>query len=74
MELAQHVADDALSLRETDVLRQIASGSSNKQVATTLHISEQTVKSHMKSILGKPCATDRTHAVTIALKRGFING
>ncbi len=72
-ELADHVADDALSERELDVLRRVALGNSNKVIAAQLAISETTVKGHMKSILSKLGANDRTHAVTIALKRGFID-
>jgi DNA-binding NarL/FixJ family response regulator len=71
-DLAQHMADDALSDRELDVLRSVAAGNSNKLVAEELAVSEATVKGHMKSILSKLGANDRTHAVTIALKRGFI--
>jgi DNA-binding NarL/FixJ family response regulator len=72
-ELAQHVADDALSVRELDVLKQVALGNSNRRIAIQLGISEETVKAHMKNILGKLTANDRTHAVTIALKRGIID-
>jgi DNA-binding NarL/FixJ family response regulator len=71
-DLAEHMADDALSDRELDVLRSVAAGNSNKLVAEELAVSEATVKGHMKSILSKLGANDRTHAVTIALKRGFI--
>jgi DNA-binding NarL/FixJ family response regulator len=71
-EITEHVAEDALSNREVEVLRRIARGTSNKIVAEQLAISEATVKSHVKSILSKLQANDRTHAVTIALKRGFI--
>jgi DNA-binding NarL/FixJ family response regulator len=70
--LAEHLADDALSDREIDVLRRVAAGNSNKLIAERLAISEATVKGHMKSILSKLGANDRTHAVTIALNRGFI--
>jgi two-component system, NarL family, response regulator len=71
-ELADHVSDDALSLREVDVLRLIAEGNSNKLIADRLSISEDTVKGHVKNILSKLGANDRTHAVTIGLKRGII--
>jgi DNA-binding NarL/FixJ family response regulator len=71
-DLVEHLADDALSEREIEVLRSVASGNSNKLVAEQLAVSEATVKGHMKSILSKLGAQDRTHAVTIALKRGFI--
>jgi len=72
-ELAAHVADDELTPREIEVLRQVAAGTSNKIVAANLAISEATVKAHMKSILSKLSANDRTHAVTIATKRGFLD-
>lgn len=71
-ELAEHAADDALSQREMEVLRLIACGNSNKLIADQLSISEDTVKSHVTSILSKLSANDRTHAVTIALRRGII--
>jgi len=71
-ELAQHAMDDALTEREIEVLRQIADGCSNKVVAERLDISEDTVKGHVRSILSKLNASDRTHAVTIALRRGFL--
>ena len=73
-ELADHVTDDALSDREIEVLKRVATGHSNKIIASYLSVSEATVKGHMKSILSKLGASDRTHAVTIALKRGFIDG
>jgi DNA-binding NarL/FixJ family response regulator len=73
-EIAEHVTDDALSDREVEVLRKVASGTSNKEIASQLRISEATVKEHMKSILSKLDANDRTHAVTIAMRRGFLNG
>jgi len=72
-ELAEHAADDALSSREIDVLRLIAAGSGNKQIADKLSIGETTVKSHISSILSKLSANDRTHAVTIGLQRGIID-
>src|SRR6201999_1489701 len=71
-ELAQHAMDDSLTEREIEVLRQIAVGCSNKVVADRLQISEDTVKGHVRSILSKLGASDRTHAVTIALRRGFL--
>ncbi|HXQ73433.1 MAG TPA: response regulator transcription factor [Pyrinomonadaceae bacterium] len=71
-EMAEHHIDDALTEREMEVLREVAAGSSNKIIADHLNISEQTVKTHMKIILAKLAANDRTHAVTIALKRGII--
>jgi DNA-binding NarL/FixJ family response regulator len=72
-ELADHLADDALSAREMEILRQVASGNSNKLIGAQLRISEATVKGHMKNVLSKLGANDRTHAVTIAIKRGFID-
>ena len=71
-EIAEHATADALSDREIEVLRCVAQGNANKRVALLLGISEDTVKAHMKSILAKLDANDRTHAVTIALKRGII--
>jgi DNA-binding NarL/FixJ family response regulator len=73
-ELADHVTEDALSDREIDVLRRVAAGNSNKIIGAQLSVSEATVKGHMKSILSKLGANDRTHAVTIAIKRGIIDG
>ena len=72
-EIAEHVADDTLTEREIEVLRRVAAGESNKRIAAELDISEGTVKTHMKSILPKLDASDRTHAVTIALKRGILD-
>ncbi|HEX6717939.1 MAG TPA: response regulator transcription factor [Pyrinomonadaceae bacterium] len=72
MEMAEHHSDDALTEREMEVLRQVAAGNANKIIADHLHISEETVKAHMKNILIKLDANDRTHAVTIALRRGII--
>ena len=71
-ELASHAADDALSEREIEVLSLIAAGNSNKLIADQLSISEDTVKGHVKSILSKLGVNDRTHAVTVGLKRGLI--
>ena len=71
-ELAEHAAEDDLSPREIEVLRWIAAGKSNKEVAAKLFITEETVKNHVTHILAKLGANDRTHAVTIAIKRGFI--
>ena len=73
-ELASHLGSDALSAREIEVLRMVGEGCSNKIVADHLKISEDTVKGHMRSILSKLNANDRTHAVMIAVKRGFIEG
>lgn len=72
-EIAEHVADDALTEREIEVLRRVAAGKSNKVIAAELDISEGTVKTHLRSILPKLDANDRTHAVTIALKRGILD-
>jgi DNA-binding NarL/FixJ family response regulator len=72
LQIAEHVAADALSEREIEVLRSVARGAANKEVAAQLRISEETVKVHMKHILEKLGATDRTRAVTIALSRGII--
>jgi len=71
-ELAEHALEGTLTSREIDVLRLIAGGSANKLVADQLSISEETVKGHVKNILSKLGANDRTHAVTIAVKRGII--
>jgi DNA-binding NarL/FixJ family response regulator len=70
----EHVADDALTEREVEVLRRVALGTANKIIAVELSVSEATVKAHMKNILAKLGANDRTHAVTIAVKRGFLDG
>lgn len=72
-ELAEHATDEALSPREVDVLRLIAGGNANKAIASQLSITEETVKGHVKNILAKLAANDRTHAVTIGLKRGIID-
>lgn len=71
-ELADHYAEDELSDREVEVLRAAASGKSNKIIAADLSISEATVKAHMKNILLKLGASDRTHAVGIATARGYL--
>lgn len=71
-QIAEHAGDEALSVREIEVLRLIAGGNANKQIADQLSITEETVKGHVKNILAKLSANDRTHAVTIALKRGII--
>lgn len=73
VELAQHHADDVLTAREVEVLQRVAAGHANKAVADALAISEETVKTHMKSIMAKLSANDRTHAVTIALRRGILS-
>jgi DNA-binding NarL/FixJ family response regulator len=71
-ELAEHAADDALSPRELEVLKLIANGNANKMIAAHLSITEETVKGHVKNILAKLVANDRTHAVTIGVKRGIV--
>jgi DNA-binding NarL/FixJ family response regulator len=71
-ELAVHTSDDSLTEREVEVLRLIACGSSNKVIANRLRISEDTVKGHVSNVMFKLRANDRTHAVTIALQRGFF--
>jgi DNA-binding NarL/FixJ family response regulator len=71
-ELAQHALDDALTVGEVEILKLIATGNANKQIASQLSITEETVKGRVKSILSKLNANDRTHAATIGLKRGII--
>jgi DNA-binding NarL/FixJ family response regulator len=71
-ELAQHATDDALTEGEVKVLRLIAAGNANKQIADRLAITEEAVKGRVKNILSKLNANDRTHAATIGLKRGII--
>ncbi|HTT21013.1 MAG TPA: response regulator transcription factor [Candidatus Sulfotelmatobacter sp.] len=72
LQLVDHSDDDALTPREIDVLRLIAAGNANKQIADQLSIGEASVKSYVANILSKLGANDRTHAVTIGLKRGII--
>jgi DNA-binding NarL/FixJ family response regulator len=72
-ELAEHVLDDLLSEREIAVLRRVAAGTANKAIASELGLTEATVKSHMKSVMAKLGAQDRTHAVIIAMKRGILD-
>jgi DNA-binding NarL/FixJ family response regulator len=71
-QLAHHLGADYLSEREIEVLRLVALGNSNKRIALSLTISEETVKGHVKNILAKLGACDRTHAVTLGLSRGVI--
>jgi len=71
-QLADYAGDEALSAREIEVLQLIAGGNANKQISFQLSITEETVKGHVKNILAKLSANDRTHAVTIGLKRGII--
>jgi DNA-binding NarL/FixJ family response regulator len=70
--LAERYGVDDLTEREVEILRLVAAGNSNKIVGDRLSISEETVKSHMKNVMVKLCANDRTHAVSIAMKRGFL--
>lgn len=72
-EIAEHSTDSDLTAREIEILKGVACGNSNKMIAAKLSISEGTVKTHMKSVLSKLDANDRTHAVTIALKRGIFS-
>lgn len=72
-ELAEHATDEGLSDREIQVLTLISGGNANKEIAARLSITEETVKGHVKNILAKLGANDRTHAVTIGLKRGIID-
>lgn len=72
-EIADHATDDALTPAEVSVLRLIAAGNANKQIASQLAITEETVKSRVKNILSKLGANDRTHAAMIGLKRGIID-
>ena len=72
-EIALHVVDDALSEREVVVLSLVAVGKANKQVAAIMGLSEETVKGHLKSIFAKLDVADRTHAVTVAARRGIID-
>jgi DNA-binding NarL/FixJ family response regulator len=71
-EIATHATDDALTPAEISVLRLIAAGNANKQIADRLSVTEETVKSRVKCILSKLGANDRTHAAIIGLKRGII--
>ena len=71
-QLAEHATDEALSPAEISVLRLIAAGNGNKQIAHQLSVTEETVKGRVKNILSKLGANDRTHAVLIGLKRGII--
>jgi DNA-binding NarL/FixJ family response regulator len=71
-QVAQHIADEALTARELDILRGVAQGKGNKIIASDLEIAEHTVKNHIKSILVKLGADDRTGAVVTAVRRGYI--
>ena len=70
--LAEHLSDESLTAREVEVLRQVASGNRNRDIAERLFISEETVKVHVKHIMDKLGANDRTQAVSIAIRRGII--
>jgi DNA-binding NarL/FixJ family response regulator len=70
--LAEHVGEDALTAREVEVLTQVAGGNRNKEIGERLFISEETVKVHVKHIMEKLGASDRTQAVSIAVRRGII--
>jgi DNA-binding NarL/FixJ family response regulator len=72
-EVAEHSTDDVLTAREVDVLRLIAHGNANKEIAAQFSITEETVKGYVKNILAKLGAKDRTHTVTIGPKRGVID-
>jgi DNA-binding NarL/FixJ family response regulator len=71
-QIALHSAQDPLSLREVAVLELVARGNANKEIAWRLSLSEETVKAHLRNAFVKLGATDRTHAVTVALRRGLI--
>ena len=71
-EIASHIANDALTAREVTVLRLVAMGKANKQVASELGLAEETIKAHLKTIFLKLEVADWTHAVTVAAKRGII--
>lgn len=72
-ELGEHSLEDALTEREIQVLKMVAGGTSNKVIASQMSLAEPTVKSHLKNIFQKLGANDRTHAVTIAIRRGYID-
>ena len=72
-QIAEHTGSEELTFKEIQVLRLIAAGNANKEIAAQLSTAEETVKSRVKSMLDKLHANDRTHAVTIGLKRGIID-
>jgi DNA-binding NarL/FixJ family response regulator len=72
-EIAKHTADATLTGREIEVLRLVSSGHANKEISARLSINEETTKTHIKNILAKLGAKDRTHAVSLGLKRGIIS-
>jgi DNA-binding NarL/FixJ family response regulator len=71
-QLAEHMSDESLTAREVEVLRQVAGGNRNRDIADLLSISEETVKVHIKHIMGKLGASERTQAIAIAVRRGII--
>ncbi len=71
--VVEHMSQKGLTSRELEVLERIAAGRRNKNIAQDLGVGEETVKMHVKNILAKLGASDRTHAVTIAIQRGFIS-
>jgi DNA-binding NarL/FixJ family response regulator len=71
-EIAEHAGDDQLTDREVSVLSHVAAGEANKEIARSLGLAEDTIKAHLKSIFVKLGVSDRTHAVTVAARRGFI--
>ena len=71
--LAEHVSDDQLSPRELEVLQFVSAGKRNKEIAAELSVAEDTVKMHVRNVLSKLGASDRTEAVTIALRRGILH-
>ena len=72
-QLAEHLSDEALTVREIEVLRQIAEGNRNRDIGEKLFITEETVKVHIKHIMEKLGASDRTQAIAIAIRRGIIH-
>jgi DNA-binding NarL/FixJ family response regulator len=73
LHIAEHLAEDSLSPRELEVLGHVAEGNRNRDIAELLHISEETVKVHLKHVMEKLGASDRTQAVAIAIRRGIIH-
>jgi DNA-binding NarL/FixJ family response regulator len=71
-QLAEHMSSETLTEREVEVLREVAGGNKNREIANKLFISEETVKVHVKHIMEKLGASDRTQAVTIGVRRGII--
>jgi len=70
--LAEHISDEELTAREIDVLQRVGGGNRNRDIAELLFISEETVKVHLKHIMDKLGAQDRTQAIAIGLRRGYI--